>query len=77
VFNYSTAFSSKLYATFNDRSWAVKNGQFHIATMNTVADGVQHLMGKSLEEINQLAMATLTTFKKTVEQNMPKNIKLD
>jgi predicted ATP-dependent protease len=51
---------------------AVANGQFHIATMNNVAEGILHLTGRSLEEINRLAEARLSTFKLTLEANLPK-----
>ena len=51
---------------------AVANGQFHIATMNNVAEGILHLTGQSLAEINRLAEARLTTFKLTLEANLPK-----
>ena len=48
---------------------AVKNSQFHIATMNNVAEGILHLTGKSLDEINQLSALVLTNFKKILEVN--------
>jgi predicted ATP-dependent protease len=51
---------------------AVANGQFHIATMNNVAEGILHLTGCSLAEINRLAEARLGTFKLTLEDNSPK-----
>lgn len=51
---------------------AVKNGQFHIATMNNVSEGVFHLMGHSLQEINHLVEDTLGEFKLTLELNIPK-----
>ncbi|MGZ8983230.1 MAG: Lon protease family protein [Methylotenera sp.] len=51
---------------------AVANGQFHIATMNTVAEGILHLTGHTLSEVNQLAEATLRSFKSILEQNLPK-----
>ncbi|MDP2071914.1 Lon protease family protein [Methylotenera sp.] len=51
---------------------AVANGQFHIATMNNVAEGVLHITGHTLQEINKLAEARLNTFKKTLEANLPK-----
>ncbi len=51
---------------------AVGNGQFHIATMNTIADGIQHLTGQSLQQINYLAEQKLHDFKQTLEANSPK-----
>lgn len=51
---------------------AVAAGQFHITTMNTVADGIQHLTGRSLEELNALAAVALRGFKQTLEANLPK-----
>lgn len=51
---------------------AVANGQFHIATMNNVAEGVLHITGHSLEEINSLAEVKLCAFKQTLEANLPK-----
>jgi len=48
---------------------AVKSNQFHIATMNNVAEGILHLTGKSLDEINQLSALVLTNFKKILEAN--------
>lgn len=51
---------------------AVANGQFHIATMSNVAEGILHLTGHTLEQINQLAEATLRSFKSILEQNLPK-----
>ena len=51
---------------------AVTNGQFHIATMNNVAEGVAHLTGYSLDQINRLAETRLSTFKQTLETNLPK-----
>jgi predicted ATP-dependent protease len=51
---------------------AVSKGQFHIATMNNVAEGIMHLTGYSLDELNRLAEARLTTFKLTLEANLPK-----
>jgi predicted ATP-dependent protease len=51
---------------------AVANGQFHIATMNNVAEGILHLTGHTLEQVNQLAEATLRSFKSILEQNLPK-----
>ncbi len=51
---------------------AVADGQFHIATMNTVADGILHLTGRSLQELNTLAETALRGFKQTLEANLPK-----
>ncbi len=51
---------------------AVKNGMFHIATMRNIGDGVQHLMGQSLETVNHLAEGKLNEFKLTLEMNLPK-----
>jgi predicted ATP-dependent protease len=52
---------------------AVANGQFHITTMNNVAEGILHLTGHSLEEVNRLAEDMLRSFKVVLEQNLPKN----
>jgi len=51
---------------------AVGNGQFHIATMNTIADGIAHLTGQSLQQVNYLAEQKLHDFKQTLEANSPK-----
>lgn len=51
---------------------AVANGQFHVATMNNVADGILHMTGCTLDEVNQLAKVRLVEFKKTLEANLPK-----
>lgn len=51
---------------------AVENGQFHIATMNNVADGILYLTGRSLQEVNELAEVALHDFKKILETNLPK-----
>jgi predicted ATP-dependent protease len=51
---------------------AVSNGQFHVTTMNNVADGIQHLTGRSLQELNGLAETALRGFKQTLESNLPK-----
>lgn len=51
---------------------AVASGQFHIATMNNVAEGISHLTGCSLATVNRLAEARLNTFKATLEANLPK-----
>jgi predicted ATP-dependent protease len=51
---------------------AVANGQFHIATMNNVAEGILHLTGHTLAQVNELAETTLRSFKSILEQNLPK-----
>lgn len=51
---------------------AVADGQFQIVTMNNVADGILHLTGRSLQEVNNLAETVLGTFKLVLEQNTPK-----
>ncbi|MDI1300026.1 AAA family ATPase [Methylotenera sp.] len=51
---------------------AVANGQFHIATMNNAAEGLLHITGHTLKEINQLAEAKLIAFKQILEANSPK-----
>ncbi len=51
---------------------AVEKGQFHIATMNNVADGVLHLTGHSLQELNGRAEDALIGFKQTLEANQPR-----
>jgi len=51
---------------------AVENGQFHIATMNNVADGILYLTNRSLQEVNDLAEVALNDFKKILETNLPK-----
>jgi len=51
---------------------AVASGQFHIATMNNVADGILHITGRSLQELNTLAEVALRGFKQTLEANTPK-----
>ncbi len=51
---------------------AVTDGRFHIATMNNVADGILHLTGRSLQELNGLAELMLRGFKQTLEANLPK-----
>lgn len=50
---------------------AVAAEQFEIATMNNVADGILHLTGHTLAEVNRLAEATLSKFKITLEANLP------
>lgn len=51
---------------------AVTSGQFHIVTMNNIADGIAHLTGRSLQELNSLAETVLSSFKLTLESNTPK-----
>jgi len=51
---------------------AVANGQFHITTMNNVAEGILHITGHSLQEINKLAETKLIAFKQILEANSPK-----
>ncbi|ADI29612.1 Lon protease family protein [Methylotenera versatilis] len=51
---------------------AVANGQFHITTMNNVAEGILHITGHTLQEINKLAETKLTAFKQILEANSPK-----
>ncbi len=51
---------------------AVANDQFHIATMNNVAEGILHITGHSLQVINKTAEAKLIAFKQTLEANLPK-----
>lgn len=51
---------------------AVANGQFHIATMNNVAEGILHITGHTLQDLNKLAEVRLIAFKQTLEANLPK-----
>lgn len=51
---------------------AVASEQFHIATMNTIAEGVAHLTCQSLQQINLFAEQKLHDFKQTLEANSPK-----
>jgi ABC-type phosphate/phosphonate transport system substrate-binding protein len=51
---------------------AVANGQFHITTMNNVAEGILHITGYTLQEINKLAETKLIAFKQILEANSPK-----
>ena len=48
---------------------AVKQGQFHVSTMNNLAEGILHLTGSSMEIVNQLSEVRLSQFKKTLEAN--------
>ncbi len=50
---------------------AVAAGQFEIATMNNVAEGILHLTGHTLAEVNHMAEASLSKFKLTLEANLP------
>lgn len=52
---------------------AVEQGQFHIATMNNVADGIQYLTGHTMQSINVMAEVVLKDFKTILETNVPKN----
>ncbi|WP_036303353.1 Lon protease family protein [Methylotenera sp. L2L1] len=52
---------------------AVENGQFHIATMNNVAEGIHYLTGHQLESLNVMAEVVLKGFKTILETNSPKN----
>ncbi len=56
---------------------AVAQGQFHIKTMNNVAEGILHLTGHSLAEVSALAAETLVSFKLVLEQNLPKTTLLE
>jgi len=40
--------------------------------MNNVADGIAHITGRSLQELNALAESVLSSFKHTLESNTPK-----
>ncbi len=51
---------------------AVEQGQFHIATMNNVADGIQYLTGHQLQSVNVMAEVVLKDFKTILETNSPK-----
>lgn len=51
---------------------AVANGHFHITTMNNVAEGILHITGHTLQEVNKLAEAKLIAFKQILEDNSPK-----
>ena len=51
---------------------AVKAGQFSVATMSTVDEGVAYLTGHTLNELNQLVEAKLREFKEILETNLPK-----
>ncbi|MGB4811066.1 MAG: AAA family ATPase [Methylophilaceae bacterium] len=52
---------------------AVNQGDFCIATMNHVAEGIEFLTGKSLSIINEIAESRLMAFKNTLEINQPMN----
>ncbi len=51
---------------------AVEQGQFHIATMNNVADGIHYLTGHQLQAVNVMAEVVLKDFKTILETNSPK-----
>jgi predicted ATP-dependent protease len=51
---------------------AVAQGQFHIATMNNVADGIHYLTGHPLQSVNIMAEVVLKDFKTILETNTPK-----
>jgi len=51
---------------------AVEQGQFHIATMNNVADGIHYLTGHQLQAVNVMAEVVLKDFKTILETNFPK-----
>ena len=53
---------------------AVAAGQFEIATMNNIAEGILHVTGHTLAEVNRLAEASLADFKLTLEKNIPQYI---
>lgn len=50
---------------------AVKDGQFHIAAMARVEEGLMYLMQDFMENINQHAAARLQRFKAIIESNRP------
>jgi predicted ATP-dependent protease len=56
---------------------AVAQGQFHINTMNNVAEGILLLTGHTLEAVSALAAETLASFKLVLEQNLPKTTLLE
>ena len=56
---------------------AVAQGQFHINTMNNVAEGILLLTGHTLEAVSVLATETLASFKLVLEQNLPKTTLLE
>jgi predicted ATP-dependent protease len=51
---------------------AVASKQFHIVTMNNVTEGISHITGHNLQDLNKLAEARLIVFKQTLEANLPK-----
>ena len=51
---------------------AVANKEFHIATMDNVSEGIAHITGHSLQDLNRLAEARLVDFKQILEANLPK-----
>jgi predicted ATP-dependent protease len=50
---------------------AVKNNQFRIATMNTIAEGITYVTGVTIETINSLALTRIKSFKQELEANQP------
>jgi predicted ATP-dependent protease len=50
---------------------AVKDNQFHIATMSRVEEGLMYLMQTFMETINDQAIARLQQFKEIIESNRP------
>jgi predicted ATP-dependent protease len=50
---------------------AVKNNQFRIATMNTIAEGITYVTGVAIETINSLALTRIKSFKQELEANQP------
>ncbi len=50
---------------------AVKNGQFHIITMQHVLEGMTFLLDTDMEKIKALAETKLQNFKEMIEKNRP------
>lgn len=50
---------------------AVAAGQFAIATMDNIAEGILYLTGHQLADVNRLAEDSLSQFKLTLETNLP------
>ena len=42
--------------------------------MNNIAEGILHVTGQALAEVNRLAEASLAEFKLTLETNIPQYI---
>jgi hypothetical protein len=40
--------------------------------MNNVAEGILHITGHTLQDLNKLAVVRLIAFKQTLEANLPK-----